>query len=135
GIVRDGRWNAINELKSLERRWEKIRQIPRDEEAKLQSEFDSLLKTFEEKRIDFLVKRKEKEEENLNVKLLILDKIDMINTGINEETLNWDNLDALFEGLSQQWRRVGPVVLEKEDEIWDRYRKAVETYSQNKMTF
>lgn len=135
GIVRDGRWNAINELKSLERRWDKIRQIPRDEEAKLQSDFDSLRKTFEEKRIDFLVKRKEKEEENLNVKLLILDKIDMINTGINEETLNWDNLDSLFEGLSQQWRRVGPVVLEKEDEIWDRYRKAVDTYSQNKMTF
>lgn len=134
-IVRDGRWNAVNELKSLERRWEKIRQIPADEVEKLQKRFDSLRATFEEKRVDFLVKRKEREEENLNVKMLILDKMDMVNSSINEETLSWDNLDSLFEGLSQQWRKVGPVTIEKEDEIWGRYRAALESYQQNKLTF
>lgn len=134
-IVRDGRWNAVNELKSLERRWEKIRQIPADEVEKLQKRFDALRATFEEKRVDFLVKRKEREEENLNVKMLILDKMDMINKSINEETLSWDNLDSLFEGLSQQWRKVGPVTIEKEDEIWGRYRAALETYQQNKLTY
>jgi hypothetical protein len=87
------------------------------------------------KRVDFLVKRKEREEENLNIKLLILDKMDMVNSSINEETLSWDNLDNLFEGLSQQWRKVGPVTVEKEDEIWNRYRTALETYQQNKLTF
>ncbi len=134
-IVRDGRWNAVNELKSLERRWEKIRQIPADEVEKLQKRFDTLKDTFEVKRVDFLVKRKEREEENLNIKLLILDKMDMINNSINEETLSWDNLDSLFDGLSQQWRKVGPVTVEKEDEIWNRYRTALDTYQQNKLTF
>jgi hypothetical protein len=134
-IVRDGRWNAVNELKSLERRWEKIRQIPHDEVEKMQKRFDALRTTFEEKRVDFLVKRKEREEENLNIKMLILDKMDMINVSINEETLSWDNLDNLFEGLSQQWRKVGPVTVEKEDEIWNRYRTALDAYQQNKLTF
>jgi hypothetical protein len=134
-IVKDGRWNAINELKSLERRWEKIRQIPADEIEKLNKRFEKLKETFEEKRIDFLVKRKEREEENLTVKLLLLDKLDLINNGINEETTNWENLDKLFEGLSQQWRKVGPVVLEREDEIWERYRNALETFQQKKLTF
>lgn len=134
-IVRDGRWNAVNELKSLERRWEKIRQIPADEVEKLQKRFDALRATFEEKRVDFLVKRKEREEENLNVKMLILDKMDMVNGSINEDTLSWDNLDSLFEGLSQQWRKVGPVTIEKEDEIWGRYRSALEQYQQNKLTY
>ncbi len=134
-IVRDGRWNAVNELKSLERRWEKIRQIPADEVEKLQKRFDALRTTFEEKRVDFLVKRKEREEENLNIKMLILDKMDMINTSINEETLSWDNLDHLFEGLSQQWRKVGPVTVEKEDDVWNRYRTALDAYQQNKLTF
>jgi len=134
-IVRDGRWNAVNELKSLERRWEKIRQIPADEVEKIQKRFDALRTTFEEKRVDFLVKRKEREEENLNIKMLILDKMDMINTSINEETLSWDNLDNLFEGLSQQWRKVGPVTVEKEDDVWNRYRTALDAYQQNKLTF
>jgi hypothetical protein len=134
-IVKDGRWNAINELKSLERRWEKIRQIPADEIEKLNKRFEKLKETFEEKRIDFLVKRKEREEENLTVKLLLLDKLDLINNEINEETTNWENLDKLFEGLSQQWRKVGPVVLEREDEIWERYRNAVETFQQKKLRF
>jgi hypothetical protein len=134
-IVRDGRWNAVNELKSLERRWEKIRQIPADEVEKLQKRFDALKTTFEEKRVDFLVKRKEREEENLNIKMLILDKMDMINGSINDETLSWDNLDSLFEGLSQQWRKVGPVTVEKEDEIWNRYRTALDAYQQNKLTY
>jgi hypothetical protein len=134
-IVRDGRWNAVNELKSLERRWEKIRQIPADEVEKMQKRFDALKTTFEQKRVDFLVKRKEREEENLNIKMLILDKMDMINSSINEETLSWDNLDSLFEGLSQQWRKVGPVTVEREDEIWNRYRTALDTYQQNKLSF
>lgn len=134
-IVRDGRWNAVNELKSLERRWEKIRQIPADEVERVQKRFDALKTTFEEKRVDFLVKRKEREEENLSIKMLILDKMSMINSGIDEETLSWDNLNSLFEGLSQQWRKVGPVTVEREDEIWNLYRTALDAYQQNKLTF
>jgi predicted transcriptional regulator len=134
-IVRDGRWNAINELKSLERRWEKIRQVSAEEAEKLQTRFNALRKTFEEKRIDFLVKRKEREEEHLNIKMLILDKLDILIQGINEATSAWDNLEKTFEGLTQQWRKVGPVVLEKEDEIWARFRSAVDAYQQKKLTF
>jgi len=134
-IVRDGRWNAINELKSLERRWEKIRQVAADEAEKLQQRFNTLRQTFEEKRIDFLVKRKEREEEHLNLKMLILDKLDILIQGINEETSAWDNLEKTFDGLTQQWRKVGPVVLEKEDEIWARFRSAVDAYQQKKLTF
>ncbi|MFU8859630.1 MAG: DUF349 domain-containing protein [Cyclonatronaceae bacterium] len=128
-IVAQKRWQAAGEVASIRRKWEDIRQLPSGAPLEEQNEtFGKLLEFFDEKRVGYLVKVREKEEENLTGKLMILDKMDLIAKKAGPEVDNWDVLDKEFDELTRQWRKIKHVPKEKEDEVWDRFKSIRDTY-------
>lgn len=126
-IVEAKQWAKTREVGKINGKWEHIKPIPADEAEKLQSQFDSLLATFDEHKVDRLVKQKQQEEDNLTGKLVILEKMESFVSGLGDES-DWKDLENKFENLSKQFRKIGRVPAEKNQDIWDRYHKAQDTF-------
>lgn len=130
-IVEKKRWSAIGEVKRLQHRFEDIKNIPSEWHDSIEQQFATLLAAFDEGRVDYVVAQKEKEENNLIGKLAILDKMKQIVDGISKDA-KWDDLDRDFDGLLNQWKKIGRVAREKEQESWDSYHEVVNLYESKK---
>ena len=126
-IVDEKKWNHTREVGRIKGRWEQIKSVPEDEAEKLESKFDSLLSTFDEHKVDRLVKQKQKEEDNLTGKLVILEKMEGFVSGL-DESANWPEEEKKFDELTKQFRKIGRVPSEKNREVWGRYHSAQDTF-------
>lgn len=132
GIVDGNKWSSYNEVSSIQRKFEDIKPLPPEAEAQTKR-FNDLIETFNEHKVEYLVKVRQKEEDNLLVKLAIVDKIKAVAAKAGPDTKDWDALDKEIEDLFFQWKKVGRVVKEKSDEIWNLYRSARDAYQEAKM--
>lgn len=126
-IVDGEKWTKTREVGKIKGKWEQIRPIPEQEEEKLQSSFDSYISTFEDHKVDRLVKKKQKEEDNLTGKLVILEKMEQFVKGLDDSS-DWKEADKDFSKLTKQFRKIGRVPVEKNREVWGRYHDAQDTF-------
>lgn len=132
-IISNEKWSATKEVGQIKGQWEAIKLLPQGEADTLNARFNALLEEFEEHKVDRLVKKLQKEEENLELKLLLLDKMDALNKKVQAEGADFENLVKEFEGLSAQWRKVGRVPVDKNQALWERFHSTQDLF--NEMRF
>lgn len=129
-IVNEEKWSATKEVSQIKNSWDRITQLPRGEAETLEERFTALMNEFESHKVDRLVKKLEKEEENLTLKLLLVDKMEALNAKCDNENADFVSLDKEFEELLTQWRKIGRVPNEKNQAAWDRFNKAQDTFNE-----
>lgn len=134
-IIEKEQWTKTKTVSRLKGKWDNIRPIPAEELEKLEIEFEKHLKTFDEHKVDRLVKQKQQQEDNLTGKLVILEKMDSFLSDIDSDAKDWNELDKEFAALSKQFRKIGRVPSEKNQEIWDRYHQAQDTFHSLRFKF
>jgi len=133
-IVDKKKWQAIKQVGNLTHRWEEIKDLPNEPEVKNQDQkYHELINEFNEKKVAYLIKKAQKEEENLAGKLAILDKLNLIVASVGSETESWKQLDKDVEGLSRQWRKIGHVPAEQSDSVWGSFKAVRDEYFNKKM--
>lgn len=133
-IVDNKRWSQSAEVTTLQRRFEEIRPLPADVDDQ-NKRFEALLTVFNEHKVEYFVKQRQKEDENLLLKLTILEKMKELVVALDGSVSDWTAKDLELESLSDQWRRVGKVAKEKADEVWDQYKSVREAYQSAKLAF
>ena len=128
-------WQANKQVNRIKGEWENLKPLPRDEAEALEEQFNKLIATFDENKVDYLVKKKEKEEENLAGKLLILDKMKNLVEGLDDQVEDWGQVHRTFKNLQKQWKKIGRVPNEKNQEIWDRYNTLQDQYFEAKFKY
>ncbi|REL24773.1 DUF349 domain-containing protein [Rhodohalobacter sp. SW132] len=126
-IVDDEEWTATREVGKLKGRWDRIKAVPADAAEDLEKKFSSLLSTFDDHKVDRLVKKKQQEEDNLTGKLVILEKMEKFVKEL-DETSDWDEMEKSFEQLAKQFRKIGRVPVEKNQEVWSQYHRLQDTF-------
>jgi len=129
-IISEENWTATKEVSQIKNKWDRITQIPRDEIDALNERFDTFMKEFESHKVDRLVKKLEKEEDNLTLKLLLLDKMEALNEKSDDSKADFKSLSKEFDDLHNQWRKIGRVPNEKNQMIWDRFNTAEDAFNQ-----
>jgi hypothetical protein len=129
-IVNEEKWTATKEVSQIKNSWDRITQIPRDEIDALNERFDSFMKEFDSHKVDRLVKKLEKEEDNLTLKLLLLDKMEALNKRSDDSKADFKALTKEFDDLHSQWRKIGRVPNEKNQMVWDRFNAAEDAFNQ-----
>ncbi|MGF1670476.1 MAG: DUF349 domain-containing protein [Balneolaceae bacterium] len=148
-IIDKENWTAENEVRKITYRWDQIKPIPKNEAENLDKKFEKFLSIFKEHKIDRLVQKKQREQDNLMGKLVIVEKMEKFLDTLPED-VNWKEAEKDFENLSRQWRKIGRVPIEKNQEMWDKfhdvqdkfhskrfendkkYRKQIEKFIENK---
>jgi hypothetical protein len=134
-IVEEENWQARDKVKNIESQWNSINLLPADSGAALDQRFQDYIKEFKDHKVDYLVQKKQQEEDNLAGKLLVLDKMESLVEGISEETDDWKELENELEKLKKQWRKIGHVPQDKNQEVWDRYKNALDAYDDAKFKY
>jgi hypothetical protein len=132
-IVSRKKWTAIGEVRTIQTRWEERKNIPHDQVEALENQFSALIRVFEHSRVEFVVKQKQREEENLAGKQLMLTKLKTLAEKLQDSVDNWEPLDAEFNELQNQWRKIGKVPKERENEVWDQFRTLTHAYEDAKI--
>lgn len=120
-IIDDKKWKASGEISNLKRKFENVKPLPQDGTAAQEARLTSLLDTFEANRVEYIVETRKKEEENEMGKRLILDKMKLILARTTEGSPSWDQLDNEMSQLSKDWRKIGRVSKEVEDQLWKEF--------------
>lgn len=128
-IVNEEKWTATKEVGQIRGKWESIKLLPHSEIDNLNERFDTLMREFEDHKVDRLVKKLQKEEENLTLKLVLLEKMDALNKKVTDKA-DFEELNTEFNDLLVQWRKVGRVPAEKNQQVWDHYNKAQDEFSE-----
>ncbi|TVR18410.1 MAG: DUF349 domain-containing protein [Balneolaceae bacterium] len=126
-IIDEEKWANTRDVARIKGRWEQIKPIPASEQEKLESSFNALLTTFEEHKVDRLVKQKQQEEDNLTGKLVILEKMEEFISSADEKA-DWNDLDKKLADYTRQFRRIGRVPIEKNQDTWDRFHAAQDSF-------
>lgn len=129
-LISEEKWTATKEVSQLRGKWESIKLLPHSEIDALNERFEALMKEFESHKVERLVSKLQKEEENFTLKLVILEKMDALNERADSEKADFDELDKEFHDLIVQWRKVGRVPAEKNQQAWDHYNKAQDTFNE-----
>jgi len=122
GIISNKTWTATRRVKQIKGQWNNIGALPSDKGKDFDGRFNELLSTFNDHKVDRLVQQRQKKEDNLMVKLTVLEKMERITKMIDHETEKWHEVDEKFESLTKQWKKIGRVPREKADNVWDRYK-------------
>lgn len=134
-IVNSENWSAKGKVKSLEKEWQSINLLPDNEGPELDEQFEQYLEQFKDHKVDYLVQKKQQEEDNLVGKLLVLDKMDNLIASIDDNTTDWKAVDDEFDDLTKQWKKIGRVPQEKNNEVWERYKKAQDAFEDKKFKY
>ena len=132
GIISNETWTATKRVNQMKRQWNNTGPLPSGKSEKLDERFDELLEIFNEHKVDRLVQKRQKEEDNLMLKLTVLEKMERVANSIDHTTENWEEIDEQFEDLTTQWKKIGRVPKEKANHVWERYKSAQDTYYDNK---
>lgn len=126
-IIENKKWTHTKEVGKIKGRWDQVKSVPAEEAEKLETSFEKLLAVFDEHKVDRLVKKKQQEEDNLTGKLVILEKMERFVQGL-DESADWKELEEKFNELTRQFRKIGRIPAEKNQDVWDRYHAAQDTF-------
>ncbi|MCR9131225.1 MAG: DUF349 domain-containing protein [bacterium] len=128
-IISEEKWTETKRVSQIKGKWESIKLLPHGEIDALNERFEALLEEFESHKVDRLVKKLEKEEENFTLKLVILEKMDAVNAKANSAEVDFEELNHEFQDLLVQWRKIGRVPAEKNQQTWDHFNNAQDTFN------
>jgi hypothetical protein len=129
-LIAEKKWTATKEIRSLQQQWEAIKLLPAAEVDSLNDRFERLIEEFENHKVDRLVKKLQKEEENLTLKLLLLEKIQELNKKADVAGSDFKALNDELQDLQAQWRKVGRVPLDRNQTTWDQFYAALDTFNE-----
>ncbi len=128
-LITEKRWSDTKTVNQLKGKWESIKLLPQGEVDALNERFEELLQEFENHKVDRLVKKLQQEEENFTLKLVLLEKMDALNLKADDESVDYNALNIEFQDLLVQWRKIGRVPAEKNQQTWDHYNSAQDKFN------
>lgn len=123
-------WNAkTKEVMAFQDQWVALKGImPREEGKELSKKFWATLKTFFHNKGEFFRQLESKREQNLELKnQLCTDAESILATGEDNAT----NTQKIIE-LQKKWKAIGQVPEKYKDTIYDRFKKACDSYFDQK---
>jgi hypothetical protein len=135
GIISNKTWTATRRVNQMKGQWNSAGPLPSGKGEDLDERFEELLEIFNEHKVDRLVQKRQKEEDNLMLKLTVLEKMENLAKSIDHETENWEEIDEKFDDLTKQWKKIGRVPKEKSNEVWERYKSAQDEYYDRKYRY
>lgn len=123
-------WNAkTKEVMAFQDQWVALKGImPREEGKELSKKFWATLKTFFHNKGEFFRQLESKREQNLELKnQLCADAESILGTGEDNAT----NTQKIIE-LQKKWKAIGQVPEKYKDTIYDRFKKACDSYFDQK---
>ena len=126
---------AFTVLQELHEAWKEVGPVGRDHRESIWDRFQVSTKIVHKKRNDYFEKRKESFEDNFKAKLAICDLVENIDYSELTHHNKWQKQSDLINTLREDWKKVGPISREQNDESWTRFMELIKAFNVQKNDF
>jgi hypothetical protein len=121
-------WNSkTREILEMQKKWEAIGGLPREQTRTINKSFWSAFKTFFSNKNKFFKTLEGKREENLRL------KEDLVNKAIAlKDSQDWEGTANALKELQLAWKDIGPVPEKDKAVIFDKFKQACDEFFENR---
>ncbi|MCT4637736.1 MAG: DUF349 domain-containing protein [Bacteroidales bacterium] len=118
---------ASDKIIEIQKTWKTIGFAPKKSNTEIYQRFRAACDKFFESKKEFYQKSKQEHEENMKKKVTLCERAEAL---MNSE--DWKKTTDQLINLQKEWKTVGPVSRKDSDNIWNRFRKACDTFFNRK---
>ncbi len=115
--------------------WREVGPVPLDKKDELWDRFKAATDKINERRREYYKDIQEEQERNYEAKLGLCDKVEEVETNSEDSLRIWQKKTDQVNELFKVWKTIGRAPKAKNDEIWKRFRGAMDTFFNSKREF
>lgn len=115
--------------------WRDIGPVPNEKKDEIWERFSAITKKIHQKRRDFYADLREKQNQNYEAKAALCDKVEAINEEEIKAPKMWQQKTDEVLSVQKEWRTIGFAPRNVNDEIWNRFRTALNTFFKHKREY
>ena len=126
---------SFKALQKLHEDWKEIGPVPQDKKDEIWERFKAASDKINQIRREHYAKLQEEQGANLETKKALCDQADEIIGGEYTSVNAWQKKSTELSELFKVWKTVGPAGKKDNEEIWNRFKTAMDTFFANKKEF
>lgn len=115
--------------------WKEIGPVMQDKKDEIWERFKNVSDQINNQRKDYYNKLNAEQENNLLAKTALCEKVETIITGEISNSAEWKTKTEEILEMQELWDSIGRAPAKNNDEIWERFRSAINTFFNNKKEF
>ena len=128
--------SAFKELQVLHKKWkEEIGPVSKDFSEEIWQKFSAATKKIHSKRDVFFEGQKIQYEENLKLKIAVIETLEVYDTATNKTHSDWQRSIKEFEAVRENFFKIGKVPRQKSQQIWERLKVTTKKFNHTKNAF
>ena len=126
---------AFKALQKLHEEWKEIGPVPQDKKDEIWERFKSATDKINQIRREHYAKIEEEQNANLEAKKALCDKAEELLAEDYTSVNAWQKKSSELSEIFGVWKTVGPASKKDNEEIWQRFRTAMDTFFGKKKEF
>lgn len=127
--------SAFRQLQNLHEEWHELGPVAREIRDEIWNRFKEASTVINKKHQAHFDEIRKLEDQNLNAKIALCEKIEAIDTSNFKTYKDWDDATKQVLELQEEWRTIGFAPRKSNQKVFDRYRKACDTFFSAKAEF
>ena len=124
--------NAFHELQKLHEQWKEYGPVAKEKREEIWDRFKAATSVINKKYQAHFEGLKAAQEENLEKKKVLCEKLEEIAEREIKNTADWNQLSKEIESLQAEWRTIGFATKKENQKIYDRFRAACDKFFERK---
>lgn len=122
--------DASNQIIKIQKLWKGVGYVPKQHNTEIFQRFRAACDEFFGRIRDFYSKTNEERENNLQKKTDLCIQAESM-----QDSKEWRKTTEIYKNIQNEWKKIGPVPQRVSEEIWQRFRKACNTFFDNKKEY
>lgn len=124
--------NAFHELQKLHEQWKEYGPVAKEKREEIWDRFKAATSVINKRYQAHFEGLKAQQEENLEKKKVLCEKLEEIAEREIKNTADWNQLSKEIESLQAEWRTIGFATKKENQKIYDRFRAACDKFFERK---
>ncbi|HSV87101.1 MAG TPA: DUF349 domain-containing protein [Bacteroidales bacterium] len=126
---------SFQRLQKLHEAWKESGPVPGDKKDEIWDRFKAATEKLNRRRQEYYDTLHEEQQENLEAKQQLCEKAELLSASTPDTPRQWQNLTNQINELFQTWKTVGFAPKKINNEVWNRFRAALDVFFRNKKEF
>lgn len=126
---------AFQELQKLHEQWKEIGPVPQEKKDEIWERFKAATDKINQIRREHFAKIAEEQNGNFQTKTALCEKAEEIVNGEYNSINAWQKKSTELTELFQVWKTVGPAAKKENEEVWARFKAAMDSFFAKKKEY
>ena len=126
---------SFTKLQELHEKWREIGSVPMDKKDEIWDRFKAATEKINQRRHEYYEKLHEEQNNNLILKTALCEKMEEFLAADHTTAKEWNAATEAVNALFAEWKTLGPTPKKHNDEIWTRFKTAMNQFFENRKAF